>query len=225
MSDRCGFGLTQGVATVACAGSFFVLGMGSLDRGGLMIPLDGQIVGMALYSVGRMFVFAMYCKSRLQAFFLCFINCRTRLTIPTQLCTAFTIAVSNLGQRFGYTNFGTLSGCGLMVSAIFSLLQYPLIATASNGNAATVNFACGFALLCLTPYCVWLALSERSTPMARSWQSSTKRSGGQSDIRGNREPSTSYRCAVLLTGVMPADANDHGSDACDGDEHEKKYSH
>ena len=55
VSDRLGLGLAQGLSTVAVAGSLFVLGS---DR----IPLRGQIAGLVLYSVGRMFVFSMYCE-------------------------------------------------------------------------------------------------------------------------------------------------------------------
>jgi LAT3 family solute carrier family 43 protein 3 len=80
----------------------------------------------------------------------------------------FGMFYSNIGLRFGYTNFGTLSGIGLLVSALASLLQYPLILAASNGSAALINNVSGIVFLCLTPYCAWLAYEERQQPRAQS---------------------------------------------------------
>lgn len=80
----------------------------------------------------------------------------------------FGMFFSNIGRRFGYANFGTLSGVGLLLSALFSILQYPLIAAASEGSASVVNFVSGSVLLCSTPYCVWLAVVERQHDKARS---------------------------------------------------------
>ena len=71
---------------------------------------------------------------------------------------------TNLGKRFGYHNYGTLSGLGLLLSGIVSLIQYPMIATATNGGggggAMWVNIASGIAMVASLPYCVWLALRE-----------------------------------------------------------------
>ena len=72
---------------------------------------------------------------------------------------------SNLGCRFGYTNFGTLGGLGLLVAATFSLLQYPILGLVSNGgtsSAAIINFSAAAVLLfTMIPYCAWLAVMER----------------------------------------------------------------
>ncbi|KAI2497726.1 hypothetical protein MHU86_16768 [Fragilaria crotonensis] len=68
---------------------------------------------------------------------------------------------TNVGKRFGYKNYGTLSGLGLLTSGIVSLLQYPLIATATNGYHSAVDVGCGVAMVALLPYCLWLAMVER----------------------------------------------------------------
>lgn len=83
----------------------------------------------------------------------------------------FGMFFSNVGRRFGYANFGSLSGVGLLMSAIASILQYPLIAAASNDmtSARIVNFTSGTVLLALVPYCAWLAVTERRVDSARSW--------------------------------------------------------
>ena len=51
IADRFGVGVGQGVATSTLAISFLIL---------LSPSLPAQVVGMAFYSVGRLFVFAMY---------------------------------------------------------------------------------------------------------------------------------------------------------------------
>lgn len=68
---------------------------------------------------------------------------------------------TNVGKRFGYKNYGTLSGLGLLTSGIVSLVQYPLIATATNGYHAAVDIGCGVVMVALLPYCLWLAMVER----------------------------------------------------------------
>lgn len=76
--------------------------------------------------------------------------------------TLFGMFFTNVGKRFGYTHFGTLAGCGLLLSAIGSLTQYPLIAIAVEGGESVVNTMCGVAILALLlPYCFWLGLRER----------------------------------------------------------------
>jgi LAT3 family solute carrier family 43 protein 3 len=80
----------------------------------------------------------------------------------------FSMFFSNVERRFGYTNFGTLSGIGLLVSALASLLQYPIILAAKNGSAARVNNVSGIVFLCLTPYYAWLAYEERHQSRAQS---------------------------------------------------------
>jgi hypothetical protein len=122
MGDNFGLGITQGVATILCAISFFILTSN--------LPLDVQIVGLVAYGVGRMFVFSMY--------------------------------FANVGKRFGYANFGILTGVGLLTSAVVSLMQYPLIALTADGKGSTVNAICGSVLLGLLPYCFWLDRRERA---------------------------------------------------------------
>ena len=80
----------------------------------------------------------------------------------------FSMFFSNIGRRFGYENFGTLSGVGLLLSAVVSPLQYPLITLASEGSTMAVNFTLGAIILSLTPYCIWLAVIEKRHDSARS---------------------------------------------------------
>jgi len=69
---------------------------------------------------------------------------------------------TNIGKRFGYTYYGTLVGVVLIIHAIVSLLQYPLIAFANQeGNEKIANDGCGVLILFMLPYCFWLALREK----------------------------------------------------------------
>jgi len=129
LSDVIGLGLTQGLSTVLTAASFFIL---ANDR----FPLSIHVVGLVIYSVGRMFVIGTF--------------------------------LSNLGKRFGYSNFGILSGLGLLISGAISILQYPLIAAASDGYAWSVNIISGSLLLCMTPYCMWLSIVENKDALQRT---------------------------------------------------------
>jgi LAT3 family solute carrier family 43 protein 3 len=74
----------------------------------------------------------------------------------------FGMYFSNTGMRFGYANYGTLAGLGLLISGTVSLLQYPLIALAVDGKAAAVNIGLAVALLALFPYFIWLHQREKS---------------------------------------------------------------
>lgn len=63
----------------------------------------------------------------------------------------------HIGKVYQYTHYGTLVGTGFMISAIFSLLQYPLLSKASAGYETLVNSTLAFALLFQgLPYCFWL---------------------------------------------------------------------
>ena len=76
--------------------------------------------------------------------------------------TVFGMYFTNIGKRFGYTHYGTLVGLGLLISALVSLLQYPLIYLADGGNEFEVNLISGFVIMFFgAPYCLWLALRER----------------------------------------------------------------
>jgi MFS transporter, LAT3 family, solute carrier family 43, member 3 len=78
----------------------------------------------------------------------------------------FGMYFTNCGKRFGYTNFGTLAGLGLLVSALFSLIQYPMIAGAAHGQSTIINVGSGIVLLAQTPYFVWLHHREKSAAPA-----------------------------------------------------------
>lgn len=76
--------------------------------------------------------------------------------------TVFGMYFTNIGKRFGYTHYGTLVGLGLLISALASLLQYPLIYFAVEGNESIVNLISAFVIIFVgAPYCIWLALRER----------------------------------------------------------------
>jgi MFS transporter, LAT3 family, solute carrier family 43, member 3 len=68
---------------------------------------------------------------------------------------------TNVGKRFGYKYYGTLSGLGLMTSGLISLFQYPLIAKASDGYDSLIDICSGVLMVSLLPYCLWLAIHER----------------------------------------------------------------
>ena len=68
----------------------------------------------------------------------------------------FGLYFTNCGKRFGYSNYGTLAGLGLLITAFVSLLQYPLIAWTVRGYSALVNYLLGIALILQVPYFVWL---------------------------------------------------------------------
>jgi hypothetical protein len=80
----------------------------------------------------------------------------------------FGIYFTNCGKRFGYVNYGTLAGLGLLISAIVSLLQYPLIALASDGYSSIVNLVLAIILIAQAPYFVWLYRRERLYESASS---------------------------------------------------------
>merc|ERR1712241_342698 len=63
---------------------------------------------------------------------------------------------SNVGKRFGFANFGSLAGVGLLISSLVSLLTYKLIRL-----GAEANNVCGFILIGMLPYCFWLGKQER----------------------------------------------------------------
>lgn len=75
----------------------------------------------------------------------------------------FGMYFANCGKRFGYTNFGTLAGLGLLISALASLLQYPMISAAANGQSQAVNIGSGVALMAQIPYFIWLHRREMAT--------------------------------------------------------------
>ena len=78
-----------------------------------------------------------------------------------RLCV-FGMFFANVGKRFGYKYYGTLGGSGLMLSAIVSFAQYPLISLAVDGKESIVNNVCAAIVLLLgVPYCFWLGLRER----------------------------------------------------------------
>ena len=69
---------------------------------------------------------------------------------------------SNVGKRFGYTHYGTLAGLGLIISAIFSILQYILISRAVDGKEYYVNIYSAIVIAAISlPYCAWLGMREK----------------------------------------------------------------
>ncbi len=74
----------------------------------------------------------------------------------------FSMFFTNVGKRFGYGNYGTLAGLGLILSAIASLLQYPLITIAAGGSEDPVNLYCALWMVGLgLPYNYWLWRREK----------------------------------------------------------------
>ena len=73
---------------------------------------------------------------------------------------------TNCGKRFGYDNYGTLAGLGLLISAIMSLLQYPLIAWTIKGYSTVVNTFLGAILVLQAPYFIWLNRRENFSESA-----------------------------------------------------------
>ena len=116
VADTFGLGVTMAFASIAVGSSFFVL-----ELGGASIALEVHSVGLVLYAVGRLIVFAMF--------------------------------FSSIGKMFGYKYYGLLVGWGMFVSAVFSTLQYPLIAIALDGDYAISNYACGVGCLSAVSYC------------------------------------------------------------------------
>jgi len=82
----------------------------------------------------------------------------------------FGLFFTNCGKRFGYNNYGTLAGLGLLTSAICSLFQYILIAWTVSGYATIVNFVLGAILIAQAPYFGWLYRREKLYESAISVQ-------------------------------------------------------
>jgi len=72
----------------------------------------------------------------------------------------FALYFSNIDRRFGLEHYGTLAGTGMLTSAVFSLLQYPLYTMAVDGAVDEVNMICAVAVAVCVPYTVWLSLKE-----------------------------------------------------------------
>jgi len=119
--DCCGFGLSQLVASILNACSFFILASDT-------ICLRGQVLGFICYAIGRLLVYAVY--------------------------------FSKVGKTFGFKNYGTLVGIGLVTSAMLSLLQYPLYNLVNIGYRQEVNIVCGLSFLSFFPYSLWLRERE-----------------------------------------------------------------
>lgn len=72
----------------------------------------------------------------------------------------FAMYFSNVGRRFGFVHYGTLCGLGLLISAIWSLIQYPLLSWAVEKGPNGANALC-CAMCCVTlPYAAWLSRRE-----------------------------------------------------------------
>lgn len=79
----------------------------------------------------------------------------------TGLLFDYGIYYAHLGTRFGYSNYGTLTGIGLLVSSLISLVQLPLMMISIQGYSKAVNLMSGLAILATLPYCYWLYRKER----------------------------------------------------------------
>ncbi|VEU34012.1 unnamed protein product [Pseudo-nitzschia multistriata] len=133
IADRFGLGIAQALATLLVASSVAVLAMGGAEGAAPgCCPLGGAVSVAGLSAYGI---------GRMGVFGLYFTNC---------------------GKRFGYANYGTLAGLGLLLSAIASLLQYPLIARTAAGNHVAVMVGLVGALLLQAPYFVWLHGREKT---------------------------------------------------------------
>jgi len=74
----------------------------------------------------------------------------------------FGMFFTNVGKRLGYKHYGTLAGLGLLISALVSLIQYPLIDAAARGYEYYVNIICGSVMIVTgIPYCIWLFMREK----------------------------------------------------------------
>lgn len=82
----------------------------------------------------------------------------------------FGMFFTNVGVRFGYDNYGILTGVGMVIGGVVSLLQYPMIKFATTDGNTTfglhgdslVDLASAGLGLLLLPYCAWLSFQERS---------------------------------------------------------------
>lgn len=125
--------------------------------GGYLADMLGLAVTQALATLlvaSSMFILASPASLNVQSVGLATYSVGRMLT--------FGMYFTNVGKRFGYSNYGLLAGLGLLLTAIISLAQFPLIALAANGKARQVNIACGAALLAASPYFIWLRWKERS---------------------------------------------------------------
>ena len=73
---------------------------------------------------------------------------------------------------------GALAGTGSATSALFSLIQYPMINAASSGSENVVNMICAAFLVSTLPYSIWLGSKEVSE--------SKKRALRQNDVEGRK---------------------------------------
>jgi len=131
----------------------------------ILSPALGKIADIAGLGVGQLVATIL---SSLSLFILSINNISLNAHIIGMVAYSmgrmalFGMFFTNIGKRFGFSNYGTLAGLGLLISAICSLLQFPLIALAADGNEQTVNMICGTFMFCTsTPYCIWLRRRER----------------------------------------------------------------
>lgn len=80
--------------------------------------------------------------------------------------TMFGMFFTSIGKRFGFRHYGTLSGLGLLISSILSLLQFPLIHLAARNYEYVVNICSACIILAIgVPYCVWGGCRMRNDPL------------------------------------------------------------
>ena len=123
IADRFGVGVGQGVATSTLAISFLIL---------LSPSLPAQVVGMAFYSVGRLFVFAMY-----------FSNLGRRFGF----------------EHYGALA-GTGMLCA-SISSLLQYPMFTAAVDGGTEGENAVNAGCAAAVAAVFPYTAWLAARER----------------------------------------------------------------
>jgi len=134
IADKYGLGVAQGLSTLIVAIPFFLMAL--KDTFGSSSSSSSNSNSLNVQTIG----IATYAVGRMGIFGTFFTNC---------------------GKRFGYTNFGTLAGLGLLITAIVSILQYPLITWTVNGHSTIVNTVLGIALVLQSPYFMWLYRREK----------------------------------------------------------------
>ena len=133
LADWAGLGCAQALATVLVAISYIMLALPRATEGG-SDGMGGLHVHVQVVGI------VCYAVGRGLTFGMYF---------------------SNVGRRFGYTHYGLLAGLGLILSALVSLLQYPLLWWCVAGGDRGANVVCCLSCLATLPYAFWLRRREQ----------------------------------------------------------------
>lgn len=134
LADWAGLGCAQGLATMLIALSFACLALPRADA-----DADGGAGGLPL----EVQVVGIVCYA-----------------IGRGL--TFGMYFSNIGRRFGYEHYGLLVGFGLLLAALTSLLQYPLLWWCVAGEDRGTNVVCCLSCVATLPYAYWLRRREQA---------------------------------------------------------------